>query len=385
MMENKFLLLSALSIAAILSLYCGLVFFFWKSWRKQATFYATRRERVKVSVILAVRNEESCIETCLESLIQQQYPADLLEIICVNDASTDRTVIIIENFQKSHPTHLIRLLHLPTNSQFKSPKKSALLLGVQQSNADFLLFTDADCVANPEWINSMLCFYKDSDAQMICGPVEMLSKSNGLLATFERLDFHSLQLSGGASLSANKPLLCNGANLGIKRETYLSVLPKVSQQNLASGDDMFMMLAIDQEFPGSVKYIKSVEAKVYTASQPNFISLLNQRKRWASKGFLYQDFYLNVVSGIVLLSAYSIVFGISLSFFYPSFLYFMTASLLVKTLFDSLLLNASPQIFKCSKNPFLLLLIEILQAFFILLVSFSTLKKSYSWKNRKLN
>ena len=57
----------------------------------------------RVSVVVAARNEEKTIVTLLNSLEEQDYPKDLLEVIIVNDNSTDRTPIVVSEFISQHP------------------------------------------------------------------------------------------------------------------------------------------------------------------------------------------------------------------------------------------------------------------------------------------
>jgi len=54
----------------------------------------------KVSIIVACRNEEEFIEKCLESLLAQDYPSELIEIIVVDGMSTDKTLEIVNEIKK---------------------------------------------------------------------------------------------------------------------------------------------------------------------------------------------------------------------------------------------------------------------------------------------
>jgi glycosyltransferase involved in cell wall biosynthesis len=93
-----------------------------------------------VSVIVPACNEEDTIEAGLRSLCSQSYPN--LEIIVVNDRSTDRTGEIIESIRQEHPqVKLITLHELPAGWL---GKPHALEKGAGQARGDYFLFTDAD-------------------------------------------------------------------------------------------------------------------------------------------------------------------------------------------------------------------------------------------------
>jgi len=99
-----------------------------------------------ISVIIPVKNEESTIEKCINSLLNLNYPPDLLEIIIINDASTDETGKILDKFKNR-----ITL--------FKTPglgPSEARNLGLEHARGDYVAFTDADCLVDREWINQLL-------------------------------------------------------------------------------------------------------------------------------------------------------------------------------------------------------------------------------------
>ena len=99
----------------------------------------------KVSIIIPARNEERGIETALNSILSQDY--DNLEIIAVNDRSTDRTGEILNRMEQLHSA--LRVIHVAELPNGWVGKNYALNYGAEQSNGKFLLFTDADVVMSP--------------------------------------------------------------------------------------------------------------------------------------------------------------------------------------------------------------------------------------------
>ena len=91
-----------------------------------------------VSVIVPARNEEACLGACLESLVAQTGVT--LEIIVVDDGSTDRTRQIAQSFAG---VHVIDAAPLPPDW---TGKNNAMWTGASQARGEWLLFTDADTV-----------------------------------------------------------------------------------------------------------------------------------------------------------------------------------------------------------------------------------------------
>jgi len=95
----------------------------------------------KISIILPARNEEKYIRHCIDSLLKQDYPD--FEIILVNDESTDKTLEIMKEFEKSHPAK-IKVVNVTHRDENWIGKNWACYQGYLKSNGNLLLFTDAD-------------------------------------------------------------------------------------------------------------------------------------------------------------------------------------------------------------------------------------------------
>jgi GT2 family glycosyltransferase len=110
-----------------------------------------------VTVIVPARNESEDVGACLESLLQQDYPN--LQIIAVNDRSTDQTGPIMDALATQHPGKL-RTLHITELPAGWLGKTNAMALAAHHSiamhNPDYLLFTDADVLFGPEAIRRSL-------------------------------------------------------------------------------------------------------------------------------------------------------------------------------------------------------------------------------------
>lgn len=113
---------------------------------KEDTFTEPLAEAPLVSIMLPARNEERNIGACLESLARLDYPA--LEIIVINDRSTDRTREIVEDLQKKHSN--ITLINNTELHEGWTGKNFALYQGAQKARGAWYLFTDADTCHHPQ-------------------------------------------------------------------------------------------------------------------------------------------------------------------------------------------------------------------------------------------
>ncbi len=133
---------------------------FRKGFLEQEGF-STLSDHPFVSVIIPVRNRPLEIEACLRSLDEVVYPPERLEIIVVDDASTDQTPETISRF----PVHLIPLKENKQASYCRN-------LAARKARGDILAFIDSDCLAEPLWLQELIPAFKDPSLGVVGGRVD---------------------------------------------------------------------------------------------------------------------------------------------------------------------------------------------------------------------
>ena len=109
-------------------------------------------KKIPISVIVCAKNEEENVIKFIPLLADQDYPD--FEIILIDDASSDTTLDIFEDFEKKYSN--VRLVKVVNNEAFWGNKKFALTLGIKAAKKEYLLFTDADCYpTSKNWIMEM--------------------------------------------------------------------------------------------------------------------------------------------------------------------------------------------------------------------------------------
>ena len=266
--------------------YAMLILLYRSMWDRGVTnmYHGESGTEERISVIVPCRNEAANIGACIRALLKQRYPADLLEIIVVDDHSADRTADIARSFSAQG----VRLLRLSDTIPHLQGKKAAISQGVAMSTGTVIFTTDADCIVPVNWVRSMSGCRKASDAAFVSGPV-MFRGDHSPLDIFQTLDFLSLQGITAASVSAGFHGMSNGANLGFTREAFDTVGGFEGIDHIASGDDMLLMQKIQQQLPGRIAYCRSKDAIVQTRPEPTLRAFLRQRIRWASKATHYRD------------------------------------------------------------------------------------------------
>lgn len=99
------------------------------------------RTEDKISIIIPCYNREDYIAECLDSIFSQTVPLSLIEIVCVDDCSTDNTASIIEVYEKQYPDNIL-LVKCDTNSGGYIGKVRNI--GLEYASGSYILFVDSD-------------------------------------------------------------------------------------------------------------------------------------------------------------------------------------------------------------------------------------------------
>jgi len=264
-----------------------------------------------VSVLVPARNEASHIEACLRSILSCSYPAHLLEIIVIDDYSEDNTrQVVLEMASEVPAIRLLRLSDFNVPDTILSHKKKAIEIGVAHARGAIIVTTDADCVAPVDWLRWMvggiLASPARRDVQLLAAPVAFHREQN-LLQRFQSLDFLGLMGITGAGIQLGWQRMGNGANLAYRKSVFEEAGGFKGNENVASGDDMFLIQKVAARYPGGVAFLKNPAAIVLTEAKPDWLSFWQQRLRWGSKNAALPEWPVRLALLTVFLFCWSIV------------------------------------------------------------------------------
>ncbi len=273
---------------------------------------------IKFSIIVSYRNETENLPVLLDSLLKLKYPLTHFEVLLINDLSTDNSEEICTNFKKNHPEIRVKLLE--NRQETKSPKKEAITKGVKNANFDYIVTTDADCRLPELWLQAFNEKILKSQTILVAGPVMLSSKfedpqkrSSKYLYAFQELDILSLQISGAGGFGLDKAFMANGANLCYERSAFLKVDGFRGNENISSGDDVFLHQKFSEKKYKS-EFLKCKDVIVQTRPQRDLKSLISQRIRWAAKAPAYKSNFAKFTGLVVLLMNFSLILGTFLVF-----------------------------------------------------------------------
>lgn len=376
----------------LLILYSLLLLYYRQGWKEVPT-YAPKKfdenELPFISIVIAARNEEKNIGGCIQSILNQTYPAKNFEIIITDDHSKDNTVSIIKSFQKENIT-VLHLADFIENQQLNSYKKKSIDTALKFAKGELIVTTDADCIAPKKWLETLANFYKEKSPVFVALPVmfhdplpndSFLKK---LFKIFQSLDFMTLQGITGASVFKKIHSMCNGANLAYEKDVFYEVGGFEGIDELASGDDMLLMHKVQKKYPYEIMFLKSKEVIINTQPAETLKEFINQRIRWASKADRYTDKKITAVLLLVyLLNVWLLILAV-ISFFNLNVFYLFGISLIIKTIVELFFLFPVAKFFDKQKQLWWFLPAQPFHIFYTVIAGWLGKFGSYQWKGRKV-
>ena len=381
-------------IISLFVCYSFLIIYYWLAWKSIPDFISsTTSPTLKISVIIPARNEEEHIGPLLTALQEQTYPAALVEIIVVDDHSTDQTAAIVQQYTD------VKLIQLKDDG-INSYKKKAIETGIAAATGEMIVTTDADCLPLPNWLKTIAAFKEEKKSALIAAPVVLtpsLPKNrdrlsplrgeggNSLLSIFQQLDFMVLQGITGAAVYKKKMSMCNGANLAYERKIFYEVNGFSGIDHIASGDDMLLMHKIWKQYPDKVHYLKSKEAIVATEPMKTWKAFFNQRIRWASKAKSYDDKRIFAVLLLVYLFNLSFLVLAIAGFFCSWYWYWLAGLWMAKTIIELPFVYGVATFFGKEALVKYFFFFQPLHILYTILSGFFGQFGKYEWKGRRVS
>ena len=355
--------------------YFTIFFCIWIGLRKIKPYKVTQGEDQKswhpmISILIAVKNEETNIGSLLKCLIIQDYPSSELEVIVIDDHSEDKTCSVVQEYCKQYSN-----IHLLSNTG--EGKKLAINTGLNHSSGELIVTTDADCKIKPGWLSTIAGFYRQYNPDLIIGPVDFITKK-GCFGWFNELEFLSLQAVTAGSAALKHPVIVSGANLAFQKQDSSDYLEYIHPE-IPSGDDMFLLQYIKKR-KGNIYWIDSDEATVQTSGDNKLNKIISQRARWAGKGIALTDTDTILLALITLLTNLFIIFSLIEGIFNPEYLKLALCFYLLKAIPDLLILYKSAGMRNKRNLLWFFIPSELLYPFYLITISILGIINHRNWK-----
>ena len=226
----------------------------------------------KVSILIPAHNEEKTIAKTIKSILNLSYPKDKLEIIVVDDSSTDRTQQAVKKFKQ------VKLIY---NQHRGLGKASALNTGLKNVTGELFAVVDADSEVKKDSLKKTISFFEDENIGSVISSIKIRDPKN-LYHHIQRLEY-ILATFIRKLMSRIDTLHITPGVLSVYRTDVIKKLGGFDENNITEDLEIALRLRANNY---SVKM--SPDSITYTKVPSNFKDLWNQRIRWF-RGFIYNN------------------------------------------------------------------------------------------------
>lgn len=208
-----------------------------------------------VTVIVPVYNAEHTIEECIGSILNLDYPKEKLELIFVNNASTDRSGKILKQYEKE-----IKILY-----ESKRGPATARNKGLLNASGEVIAFTDSDCVVDKGWLKNIVKPLENEEVGIVGGKILAKRPCNKIEKYGEFIHNHL------DSINSYQPPYVITMNWASR----LSVLKEMNffNEDFIRGEDVDLSYRI---YMAGYKLVYSEDAIVYHKNEDSLTGLISE-------------------------------------------------------------------------------------------------------------
>lgn len=230
----------------------------------------------KVAIVMPAFNEEGVVAESLRSLLALDYPPEKLELIAVDDGSTDDTLAEIRAVAAESPR--VRVIALGTNQG----KRAAMAAGMRETDAEILAFVDSDSSVEPDALRKLVQGFANPQVGAICGHADVANPDDSWLSRMQVVRyFVAFRVVKAAESVFSCVTCCSGCFSAYRRVAVMPHLDAWEHQTLLGapatfGDDRALTNVVLRDW----KVIYAANAVAHTLVPDGFQQFLRQQLRW---------------------------------------------------------------------------------------------------------
>jgi cellulose synthase/poly-beta-1,6-N-acetylglucosamine synthase-like glycosyltransferase len=254
---------------------------------KRNKISATDEAFIPVSIIIPVHNEAGRIKMLLESLLTIDYP--LVQLIFVDDRSTDETVQLITDFKTQFESgnRTCQIIQL-TENPGPNYKQFALTRGCEAAKGELVLLTDADCELPRSWIYGMVKRMTRSNTGVLIGPVFKKIPHNSLLYKTQAFDHAIRYMYLAASIGLGSAGGGFGNNMAV-RKSALDEIGGYGAVPISVTEDASLISFIQNRTSYKIRAGLGSDILIMTEAEQGWRLFIIQAVRWTKGGIFSPD------------------------------------------------------------------------------------------------
>ena len=229
-----------------------------------------------LSVVLSVKNEEANMEEVVRRCFAARYPSDKLELIVIDDGSTDGTWDVLQRIEPDFP-------HLQIHKFEKNKgKRHGMAWGTEHATGEIVIFMDSDSLIDPEGFYRIIQPFHDENVGAVAGHTLIIVEEGNFISKMESVRyFVSQRVMKAAESIFGAVTCCPGPFSAYRRDAVMKILPGWLGQTFMGaaatfGDDRSLTNRILKEY----RVVYHAGARCSTFAPSNWTGFLKQQLRW---------------------------------------------------------------------------------------------------------
>src|SRR6185437_15196942 len=231
----------------------------------------------RIAIVMPSFNEQEAIGRSLGALLELDYPVEKLQLIAVNDGSTDGTLAEMRRVADGAAGR-VRVIDFPENRG----KRAAMAAGIRGSDAEVIVFVDSDSVVAPDSLRKLVQPFADPRVGAVCGHADVLNLRENWLTRMQGVRyFVAFRVVKAAESVFNAVTCCSGCYSAYRREAVLARMEWWENQTFLGvestfGDDRSLTNCVLRDW----RIVYEKRAVSHTIVPGTFQGFLKQQTRW---------------------------------------------------------------------------------------------------------
>jgi len=237
-----------------------------------------------VDVVIPMFNEGRGIEQTVLSLLAQDYPADRLRVLVVDDCSTDDSLLWARKAAAAHPERAMVI-----KNRVNVGKRIGIAHAVRRSTAEIIVSVDSDVVVAPDAVKKLVARFVSDDIAAVGGRVNVSNPNENWLTQMQTIKYHFGYGYLKSLERAFQTVMClSGCLTAYRRSVLLELEPILENRNLFGvpikyGEDRFLTRQIVK---AGYRTVLTLDAHCWTVAPSTLPKYFSQQLRWRRSNFI---------------------------------------------------------------------------------------------------
>ena len=248
-----------------------------------------------ITFVVPAKNEGDNIAETLRRFSEVNYPREKIEVIAINDGSTDNTLQEMLNLKEEIKNVLkIEVVDWKVNRG----KRHGMAEGVRRAKNEIIIFIDSDSFIDKDCVKHLVKYFFNPEVGAVSGHTDVFNRDTNLLTQMQAVRYYiAFKIYKAAESTFGNVTCCPGCCSAYRKKYVLEILDKWLNQKFLGvqctyGDDRSLTNFIIKKY----KAVYSSEAKAHTVVPDKFSKYLKQQQRW-KKSWIRETFIASFLYG----------------------------------------------------------------------------------------